>query len=136
MDYPLPGQYISDIERRRIALRALFKVELRKALKQGSINTLGGDFQEVAILKHEVVPESDFAYIKYFRLDTLRLLFTIRPKECIRLFQALRSILYTKIKVAIQVDIFISLGISYTFKTKIVFHGHSIIGQGSGFVNA
>ncbi len=97
MDYPLPGQYILDVDRRRIALREMFKVELRKALKKGSVYTLGGDFQEVAILKHEVVPESDFNYIKYMRLDTLKLLFTIRLSECIRLFRALRSILYTKI---------------------------------------
>ncbi len=97
MEYPLPGQYILDVDRRRIALREMFKVELRKALKKGSVYTLGGDFQEVAILKHEVVPESDLAYIKYVRLDTLKLLFTIRLSECIRLFRALRSILYTKI---------------------------------------
>lgn len=101
MDYPLPGQYISDVDRRRKALREMFKVELRKAIKNGSVYTLGGDFQEVAIWKHEVVPESDFAYIKYFRLDTLKLLFTIRPKECVRLFRALRSILETKVKLSL-----------------------------------
>lgn len=98
MDYPLPGQYIEDPDRRRIALREMFKVELRKALDKGSVYTLGGDFQEVAIWKHEVMPESDLAYIKYMRLGTLKLLFTVRIKECIRLFRALRNIMDTKLK--------------------------------------
>ena len=98
MDYPLPGQYIEDPDRRRTALREMFKVELRKALDKGSVYTLGGDFQEVAIWKHEVMPESDLVYIKYMRLDTLKLLFTVRIKECIRLFRALRNIMDTKLK--------------------------------------
>ncbi len=98
MDYPLPGQFIIDIDRRKKALKEMFKVELRKALKKGSVYTLGGDFQEVAIWKHEVVPESDFAYIKYVRLDTLKLLFNVRFKEFIRLYRALRNILAAKFK--------------------------------------
>lgn len=98
MDYPLPGQYILDIERRKKALNEIFKVELRKALKNGSVYTLNGDFQEVAIWKHRVVPESDLTYIKYMRLDTLKLLYTIRLKEYIKLFRALRNILEAKNK--------------------------------------
>ncbi len=98
MDYPLPGQYISDIDRRRIALREIFKVELRKALKKDAVYTLGGDFQEVAIWKNEVVPKSNLAYIKHMRLDTLKLLLTIRLKEYIKLFRALRNILDAKKK--------------------------------------
>jgi GNAT superfamily N-acetyltransferase len=97
MDYPLPGQYVEDIGRRRIALQEMFKVELRKAFKKGSVYTLGEDFQEVAIWKHEVVPESDFAYIKYIRFSTLKLLFYMKPRECIRLFRALRNVSDTKL---------------------------------------
>lgn len=97
MDYPLPGQYIKDVNRRRIALQEMFKLELRKALRKGSVYTLGGDFQEVAIWKHEVVAESDFTYIKYIRLSTLKLLFSMRISECVRLFKALRNVLDTKL---------------------------------------
>ncbi len=97
MDYPLPGQYIRDANRRRIALQEMFKVELRKAFRKGSVYTLGGDFQEVAIWKHEVVAESDFAYIKYIRLSTLKLMFSMRISECVMLFKALRNVLDTKL---------------------------------------
>lgn len=96
MDYPLPGQFIKDIDRRKKALMEMFKVELRKALHEGSVYTLGGDFQEVAVWKHEVKPESDFIYIKYLRLSTFKLLFYVRFNEWIRLFKALRNILKTK----------------------------------------
>ncbi len=104
MDYPLPGQFIIDTDRRRNALQEMFKVELRKAFKKGSVYTLGGDFQEVAIWKHEVVPESDFAYLKYARLGTLKLLFNIQLKECIRLFRALKNVLDAKLKLYLPGD--------------------------------
>jgi len=97
IDYPLPGQYIMDTGRRRKALREMFKVELRKAFMKGSVYTLGGDFQEVAIWKQEVVPESDLAYINYARPGTLKLLFHLRLQECIRLFKALRNVSNTKL---------------------------------------
>jgi len=104
MDYPLPGQFIIDPDRRRKALQEMFKVELRKAFKKGAVYTLGGDFQEVAIWKHAVVPESDFAYLKYARLGTLKLLFNIRLKECIRLIRALKNVLDTKLKLYLPGD--------------------------------
>ncbi len=104
LDYPLPGQFIIDPDRRRKALQEMFKVELRKAFKKGSVYTLGGDFQEVAIWKHEVVPESDFAYLKYARLGTLKLLFNIRLKECVRLFRALKNVSDNKLKLYLPRD--------------------------------
>ena len=97
IDYPLPGQYITDTDRRRKALREMFKIELRKAFEKGSVYTLGGDFQEVAIWKHAVVPESDLAYIKYARPGTLKLLFQIRLPECIKLLRALGNVSKTKL---------------------------------------
>jgi GNAT superfamily N-acetyltransferase len=75
----------------------MFKLELRKAFIQGSVYTLGGDFQEVAIWKHKVGPESDLAYLYYTRPGTLKLLFHLRLRECIRLFKALRNVSNAKL---------------------------------------
>lgn len=98
MDYPLPGQFIKDPARRRRALQEMFKLELRSAVKQGAVYTLGGEFQEVAIWKHAVKPESQLAYIWHLRLGTLKLLCNIRPAECINLLRALGKITRLKLE--------------------------------------
>lgn len=98
MDYPIPGQFITDPARRRKALKEMYKVELNKALSKGLVFTLGNEFQEVAIWKDEIKLESKFSYIKYATLGSLKLSYLIRFKETKKMTKAMENIMKVKEK--------------------------------------
>jgi ribosomal protein S18 acetylase RimI-like enzyme len=82
LQYPVPGGFISDIKKRRIALYEMFKIQLKYALKKERVFTLGGDFKEFAVVKENAlsaVKESE--YIPYASFSTLRLLSAMSGRE-------------------------------------------------------
>jgi ribosomal protein S18 acetylase RimI-like enzyme len=104
MDYPLPGGFVSDRNKRRITLYEMFKIDFRYSLRHGEIYTLGGDFQEVAVFHSSAKPVSDLKMIPYLSFSSLRLLTSISIREFSRLKTAVNEIMKAKAELDLPPD--------------------------------
>ncbi len=77
IEYFFPAAIIKDIKRRRIAVRELFKYEVKRCMKVGKALALEEDFREVSIWRDDQKIVSELGYLPYSSWSSLRLLTSI-----------------------------------------------------------
>jgi ribosomal protein S18 acetylase RimI-like enzyme len=92
IDYPIPGSFIEERDKRFKALREMFKVELKFSLRHSFVRTLPGEFKEVAIFRHNTEIIKGKKYIPYASISTLGMMFYISGREMKKLDMAVSKI--------------------------------------------
>lgn len=93
IEYPMPGGIIKSIKRRRIALRELFKYEIKRCLRHGNVLTLGGDFKGVSVWRNDLKLSNELSYLPYTSWSSLRLLTAITFSEARKIFRITKEIM-------------------------------------------
>lgn len=92
MDYPIPGSFISDINKRKTTLKEIFKLELRYSISNETVVSLSNEIKEVAIIRKSTNTIKEYKYIPYLSLSSFRLITSMSGREMKKLTLAIKEI--------------------------------------------